>query len=618
MKGDNLAAYGDRGDGVVAAGVADCAGGLGIHRCGEGMGLAHAQHRCVGAEGHGFRLGNHGDLQAGGLVVEVLDRDGGGSGSHAHDLVGCGVDLQHAGIAAAQAVLAHARAGVGGDLEGRAIAHAQQLHTGEGELGGSLDDLEGILGSHAVVGGDGDGHAARAEGGDAPGRADGGVAGVGTLEAESAGHAVVGGGDHRRIHLFAHAEGGAGCGEVDPAGLGNDGQGLGAGYAVVGGGSDGDCAFHQGDNLAAFGDRGDDVVAAGVADGAGGFGIHRCGQGMGLAHAQNGRVGAEDHGFRRGNHGDFQAGGLVVEGFGRDGGRAGSDGINAAVLHAKDAFIADGIADSVAVRAGIEAGGQGCAVAHAQRGRTCAELDAAGGAAHRHLAAGGEPAGSGYGDGGAARAHAGDRAAGLVHLDIAGVGAAPAQFAREALGRDRADQAVGHAFARADGEGAGAQGDGFRLRHRDLDRSGHAHAAGGDCGCAGGDGGQRAVGRNFGDGGIAAAPFNGIELAVGVGGGELDLVAGGQLRAGFNRQLQNEARARLRQGVSAVGRCVRGNAQRIQLLCGQGSEVGCVRPGGVGQLLMGEADLRAAVGFVDFRHVDRARVQYGQLRGAAF
>ena len=514
--------------------------------------------------------------------------------------------------------MAHARAGVGGDLEGRAVAYAQQLHAGEGELGGSLDDLEGILCGHAVVGGDGDGDAARTEGGDAPGGADGGVAGVGALEAQTAGHAVIGGGDHGFIHLLAHAEGSAGGGEVDLTGFGNDGQGLAGGYAVVGGGGDGDCAFMKGDNLAAFGDRGDGIVAAGIADGAGGFAVDRSGQGMVLAHAQHGCIGREGYGFRRGNHGELQGGGLIVEGFGRDGGAAGSDGIQAAVLHAEYAFIADGVADSVAVRAGIEAGGQGRAVAHAQRGRTCTELDAAGSAAHRYLAAGGQAAGGGDGDGGAARAHAGDRAAGLVHLDVTGVGAAPAQFAKEALGRDRADQTVGHAFARADGEGAGAQGDGFRLGHRDLDRSGHAHAAGGDRGCAGGDGSQRAVGGNFGDGGVAAAPFDGIELAVGVGGGELDLVAGRQLRAGFHRQLQNEARARLRQGVSAVGRRVRGNAQRIQILCGQGSEVGCVRPGGVGQLLMGEADLRAAVGFVDFLHIDRARVQHGQLGGAAF
>ena len=339
---------------------------------------------------------------------------------------------------------------------------------------------------------------------------------------------------------------------------------------------------------------------------------------MRLAHAQHGCIGAEGHGFRFGNHGDFQAGSLIIEGFDRDGGGSGSDGINAAVLHAEDAFVADGVADSVALRAGIEAGGQGRAVAHTQRGRACAELDAAGSLAHRHLAAGGQAAGCGDGDGGAARAHAGDRAAGLVHLDIAGVGAVPAQFAKEALGRDRADQAVGHAFARADGEGAGAQGDGFRLGHRDLDRSGHARAAGGDRGNAGGDGGQHAVGGNFGDGGVAAAPFDGIDLTVGIGGGEFDLVAGRQLRAGFNRQLQNEARARLRQSVSAVGRCVRGDAQRIQLLCGQGRKIGCICPGNVGQLLMREADLRAVVGFIDFRHIDRARVQHSQLGGAVF
>ena len=289
--------------------------------------------------------------------------------------------------------------------------------------------------------------------------------------------------------------------------------------------------------------------------------------------------------------------------------------MQAAALQLDDGFVADGVEHSMAVCTGIEACGQGCGIAHAQDGRACAELDAAGCAANSHLAAGAQSAGCGDADGGAARAQARDGPGGLVHLDVAGVGAAPAQRIAQSCGRDRADQRVGHGFTQADAEAAGAQGDGRGFGHGDLDRRGRANAACGDGGFAGRYGEQRAA-VDGGHAGIAAAPLDGVVLAVGIGGDEGERIAGRQLRTGFDGQLQQEARTRLRERLSAVGGRIRGDAQRIQLVCGEGRQIVCIRPGGIGQAFVRKTDLRQTAVRIRLRDMDDACAQRGQLRCA--
>ena len=623
--GDVYAADGDCGDAAVGGdlrdlgvvpGIADGADRLRIDGGGELVALAHAQDRGLRAEGHGFRLGEHGDPHAGGLAVEVLHRDGGLARGHAQNTVGVGVDRQNRGIAAAQAVVAHACAGIGGDLQGGTVAHAQQACAGDADRLGGADDLDGVLCGHTVVGGYSDADAARAQARDGPGGlVHLGVAGVGALEAQAAGDRAVQGDGHGCVHLLTHAEGDAGRGQGHRRGRGNDGDGLGGGYAVVGRGGDVDAADGDCGDAAVGGDLGDLGVVPGIGNGADRLRIHGGGELVALAYAQDRGLCAEGHGFRLREHGDLHAGGLAVEGFDGDGGFARSSGMQAAVLQPDDGFVADGVEHSMAVCAGIEACGQGRGIAHAQDGRACAELDAAGCAANGHLAAGAQSAGCGDGDGGAARAQACDGPGGLVHLDVAGVGAAPAQRIAQSCGRDRAAQRVGHGFTQADADAAGAQGDGRGFGHGDSDRRGCAYAAGGDDGFAGRYGGQRAA-VDGGHAGIAAAPLDGVVLAVGIGGDEGEGIADRQFRTGFDGQLQQEARTRLRERLSAVGGRIRGDAQRIQLVCGEGRQIVCIRPGGIGQAFVRKTDLRRTAVRIRLRDIDHARAQRGQLRCA--
>ena len=557
---------------------------------------------------HRLRRRHHGDAQAGGFAVEVPGGDDGRAHGDGGDRSSVGLDAQHLGIAAGEAVLTHARAGVRRDLEHGGIVHAQQLCARQGEFAGGLDDLDRVLCGHAVVGGDGDGDAAGAQCGHAAGGADGGVTGAGALEAEPARHAVVGGDNYGFIHLFAHAQGDAGGGEGDGRGCGNDSDGLLCGYAVVGGGGDGAAALAPGDELAVGGDRCDAVIVDGEGDCAGGALVDAGREEELLAHAQHRRLTGEVHRLRRGHHGDGDAGGFAVEGTGGQLCRARANCAQLSVFDAQDAFVVDGIVDMVAVCIGGEADGEGGGVVHAQHGFADGELYALGGAADSDLTDGAQSIVRGYSDCGAAGAHAVECAGVLIHLHIAGAGAGPGQVGVATLGKDGAGQRIFQRFSLTDDDGSDVEGEEFRFGngHRDADGCGRADALCGDGGAAGSDGGEAAIGGDLGDGGIGAAPGNAVVGTVGVACAERARRTGREHGTRVDGQAEQEFRVRIGQGIIANARRILREGQRCGFLVGEGGQRGCVRPAGAGKRTTGEADLRLRGFGVDFGDIDHA------------